>query len=166
MKALSPSECSAWLKREGCRENPYGGKEFSPASYIQFAISKADGGVSQTIDCIRTLLGSPRTCLFQVTDWSRYAEHENSRLIDLESKTSGNPFDAWGMVFDASEVDEMFECCFRVVQCGMSAYLYVPRIATVYFWEGDLVDVWTNGPAMWDRLAQWLGSEQFRITSS
>lgn len=91
-------------------------------------------------------------------------EHENSNLSDLESKGSGNPFDAWGIVFEAGEADEMFECCISVVDCGMSAYLYAPQIATILFWEGNLVDVWTNEPELRNQLAQWAKNEQFGIT--
>ncbi|MBB3013160.1 hypothetical protein [Cupriavidus alkaliphilus] len=164
MKILSPSECSIWLKREDCCENPYGRRSFSSASSLQFATSRAEGAVSRMVHGIRTILGSPRSYLFQVTDWSRYVEHENSNLSDLKSKGSGNPFDAWGIVFEAGEADEMFECCISVVDCGMSAYLYAPQIATILFWEGNLVDVWTNEPELRNQLAQWARNEQFRIT--
>jgi hypothetical protein len=167
MKLLSPSDCSAWLKSEDCRETPYGRIELRTASYLQFAIPRTSGGVSRMVDGIRACLGSPRTCLFQVTDWSQYAELGNSILSDLESTFSGNlqPFDAFGILFEPSEADEMFECCVSVVHCGMSAYLYAPRSTTVLLWEGDLVDVWANGPELRNQLAQWLRSAQFRITS-
>lgn len=59
----------------------------------------------------------------------------------------------------------MFECCISVVNCGMSAYLYALRSATFLIWEGDLVDVWTNGSELRNRLGQWLRSGQFRLTS-
>ncbi|WP_124612813.1 hypothetical protein [Burkholderia sp. Bp9143] len=167
MKLLSPSDCSAWLKSEDCCENPYGRLGFSMSSYLQFAIPKGDGEVVRMVGRIRTCLASPRTCLFQVTDWSRYAELENSILSDLESTCSGDlkQFDPVGILFEPNEVGEMFECCVRVIRCGMSAYLYAPRRATFLMWEGDLVDVWTNGPDLRDQLAQWLRSERFRITS-
>lgn len=167
MKFLSPSGCSAWLKSEGCCENPYGGTALSAASYLQFAIPKSDGRGSHTVDAIRTCVGSPRTCLFQVTDWSRYAELGNSILAELESTCSGDlrPFDAFGILFDPSEAEEMFACCVSAIDCGMSAYLYAPQSATFLLWEGDLVDVWISKPEQRNELAQWLGREQLRVTS-
>ena len=167
MKFLSPSECSAWLTSEGCCEAPYGRTGWSAASYLQFAIPKTDGAVSRTVDSIRTCLGPPQTCLFQITDWARYADLGNATLSNLESTCSGSPqsSDVRGILFEPSEADEMFECCATVVASGMSAYLYVPGSGTVLLWEGDLVDVWTNGPEPRNRLAHWLRSEQFRITS-
>jgi hypothetical protein len=166
MKLLSPSECSVWLKSEDCCKTPYRRAGISADSYLQFAIPKTSAGVARMVDGIRTFLGSPRTCLFQVSDWSRYSELENSILSELESASPGElqPFDTFGILFDPGEADEMFECCIGVVNCGMSAYLYAPRIAIFLIWEGDLVDVWTNGSELRNRLAQWLRSEQFRLT--
>lgn len=140
----------------------------STASYLQFAAPKTVWEISRMVDGIRTCLGSRRACLFQVTDWSRYAELGNSIMSDLESTCSGKlrPFDAFGILFEPGEADLMLECCVSVVRCGMSAYLYAPRSATFLLWEGDLVDVWMNGPEQRNQLALWLRSEQFRITSS
>lgn len=168
MNFLSPSECSAWLKSEGCCENPYGRTALRAGSYLQFEIPKSDARGSRTVDGIRTCVGSLRTCLFQVTDWLRYAELGNSILTELESTCSGNlqPFDAFGILFAPSEAEGMFGCCISVIDCGMSAYLYVPRSATFLLWEGGLVDVWTNGPEERNALAQWFGREKFHITSA
>ncbi|MDR6504089.1 hypothetical protein J2785_007283 [Burkholderia ambifaria] len=167
MKLLSPSDCSAWLKGEECCESPYGRIGSTKASYLQFAIPRTDEAISRIVDGIRICLEPLGNCLFQVTDWSRYAELGNSILSDMESTCFGKlkPFDGFGILFEPSEADEMFECCASVIDCGMSAYLYAPRSATFLLWEGDLVDVWTIGPELLNQLAQWLRSEQFRITS-
>ncbi|WP_269502077.1 hypothetical protein [Burkholderia sp. IMCC1007] len=167
MKLLSPSDCSAWLRSEEYFESPYERSESNYTSYLQFAVPKNDEAVPIIVDGIRSYLEPLRTCLFQVTDWSRYEALENSILEEMESTCSGKlkPWDGFGLLFEASEADEMFGCCARALRCGMSAYIYIPLRATFLLWEGDLVDVWANRSAVLNQFIQRLRHEQFRITS-
>ncbi|QCP52682.1 hypothetical protein FAZ95_26400 [Trinickia violacea] len=168
MRVLNVSECSAWLKSKGCPESPYGKGDLVATSYLQFGIPKTDGTISLVIDAIRNCLRSPKTCLFQMADWSRYAEFENAMLIDLESKCPPDrpTFAAVGILFEPCEADEMFGCCSSVINCGMSAYLFAAGIATFYLWEGDRVDVWLNTIELYDEMVQWLRNEGVHITST
>ncbi|HHY6926467.1 hypothetical protein [Burkholderia ambifaria] len=168
MKSLSPSDCSTWLKNEECIEAPYGKAGLGQTSYLQFAVPKNDGAASVIADGIRSYLEPPRTCLLQVTDWSRYGELENSLLEEMESTCSGklNPWDGFGQLFEASEADDVLACCATVLRCGMSAYIYIPLRATFLLWEGDLVDVWASASVARNQFLQRLRSEGIRITSS
>ncbi len=168
MKSLSPSDCSTWLKYEECIEAPYGKAGLGHTSYLQFAVPENDGAASVIVDGVRSYLEPPRTCLLQVTDWSRHGELENSLLEEMESTCSGklNPWDGFGQLFEASEADDVLGCCATVLRCGMSAYIYIPLRATFLLWEGDLVDLWASASVARNQFLQRLRSEGVRITSS
>jgi hypothetical protein len=168
MKFLRRPECSAWLDGQNWPDSPYGKPHPATTSYLQFAVPKRHGATLQIVDAIRACLQATQDCLFQVTDWSRFVpDLENPVLNSLEATCSGQlpQFDAVGVLFVAGETNVMLECCKVVLDCGMSAYLYVPHVATFYLWEGDLIDFWSDDVRQIETIEAWLTREQINVTS-
>ena len=168
MKFLNRSECSSWLESQQCPDSPYG-RPLLTSNYLQFSVPRNQGVASRIAQGICAYTNSPQGCLFQVTDWSRLeGELKPPRLASLELTCSGElpQFDAVGVLFETVEVDTLLDCCLAVIECGMSAYLYAPKLATFYLWEGDLVDFWSEDAELHNQFARWLVTEHLSITNS
>jgi hypothetical protein len=169
MKFLNRSECSSWLKSQQCPDSPYGRPLLTTANYLQFAVPRNQGVASRIVQEIRTYINTSQGCLFQVTDWSRLEDELKTPILaSLESTRSGElpQFEAVGILFETVEVDTLIDCCLAVIECGMSAYLYAPQVATFYLWEGDLVDFWSEDAELHNQFTRWLVAEHLSITSS
>jgi hypothetical protein len=145
MHCFTPTECSKWLQEHSIFESPYGNRfqemrfqiepPRNPRSLIQFTRGLFD------------TFGEFPGALLQFIDWNTHNADETA-MIDSLRRGHGEKrwlIDAPGHLFASHEIAEAIGHCYLTTIFDWSAYLYpASGIATVYFWEGDLIDFWSN----------------------
>ena len=141
MQCFTPTECSEWLRERDIVEAPDG----VPVS--QFRVPKDAGRITAFTRSLFLAFGDFPGGLLVFTDWALYRPEEMA-LIDSLRRGHGEPrplIEAPGHVFTPTEVSEAIGQSYLPIIFAWSAYMYLASgLATVYFWEGDLVDFWTS----------------------
>ncbi|WLI88867.1 hypothetical protein Q4S45_19515 [Massilia sp. R2A-15] len=149
MQLLSPSQCSDWLALRRIQESPYGSRPAMDTWDAQFRIGRNPHAAHAAM--VAAVCGQPlrKDVLIQITDWSSFeTEPLPDSLNLLQDAYDGaglKTFWSGGVVFTPNDELTLEECCQFIQAEGMSAYLYAPSPqVTLYFWEGDILDVWTS----------------------
>jgi hypothetical protein len=146
MKCFTPSECSEWLRKLEIVEAPYSLDNSAEAYAFQFEPPSKPGRLTAFMRALFDAFGEFPGALLVFDDWSLY--HPDEMAI-IESLRRGHGehrhlIDAPGHLFTSVEVAEAIGHCYLALMYGWSAYLYIlSGAATVLFWEGDLVDIWS-----------------------
>jgi len=141
MQCFTPNECSEWLRQRNILETP------KRPPHLQFGLPTEAGRVIALIRSLFLAFGDFPGGLLVFTDWALYRPDEMA-LIDSLRHAHGEArplIEAPGHVFTASEVAEAIGQSYLPIIFAWSAYMYLASgMATVYFWEGELVDFWTS----------------------
>jgi len=147
MKCLTQQEIARWLTEQCVTPSPYGSAK-SPTHYLQFKFPK--GPVANTSFIRQFLKLTSGDILVHVTDWPTYKRAEMAVVNALRHEwgESRNLIDAPGHLFPANESGLATALFGHTGNFAWNAYLYLPGdLATLYNWEGELYDFWSNDAA-------------------
>jgi hypothetical protein len=141
VKTLSARACSAWLAERGISEAPYG----SPQS-DQCPLPQEAGRSSSLVRDLVAALEPFGSALLHFTDWPLYEPHEMAVVSTLRIACGDHYrlIDSPGHVFSFEERDLLTGMFSLAAFYHWSAYLYFDHQATLYCWEGDLLDLWVS----------------------
>ena len=92
--------------------------------------------------------------LIHVTDWPAYLPAEMITVCALRRycwDESRSLLEAPGHLFQSSETEQLIALYGTVGNFEWNAYLYTPNDqATIYNWEGEICDFWTNNQGLND----------------
>jgi hypothetical protein len=161
MKYISPQAASDWIRALGTIEAPYSIKP-SPLPWKQYptpeTASPVNTLVKRLVDAKSALLVFNDWSFYHPEDWQYYKPHQLGFVEAMRGIASQHPGFSQGLAlfFDAIEHDELTSHVSVSLELGWSVYLYPETAsATVFFWEGDLIDVWSQSRAIFaeaDRL--------------
>ena len=169
MKCLTPTECSEWLRENRIIESPYSRSREEPkgAHYLQFEPPVKPSHLTAFTRQLVGVSGEFPGALVVFTDWSLYRPDEMA-LVDSLRRGHGEHrwlIDVPGHLFAPTEGAEAIGHCYLAVMFGWSAYLYLASgAATVFFWEGDLVDVWSPDERLIQAILGIVESYELRVT--
>lgn len=148
MRCLAQKEIAGWLTDQRVTPSPYGNGT-SLTHFLQFKLPSRPLTNSSFIRQFLKLTDGE--ILVHVTDWPTYEPAEMVVVDALRHNWNERRklIDAPGHLFPAEE-SELAIALFG--HCGnyeWNAYLYLPNdSATLYNWEGELYDFWSNDDTM------------------
>jgi hypothetical protein len=167
MKCLTNAECSDWLRNQRMVEEPYGEPLPVGSHYKQFAPPTSARHLAAFSRHLFDWLGNYDTALLHITDWGLYKPDEMA-VIQAIRRSHGEHrmlIDAPGHLFEAKERDELIGMFYLTVMFGWSAYLYFPAAkATIFNWEGDLIDLWSADAEHFSKFSSIIDTFQLRVT--
>jgi hypothetical protein len=167
MRCFTPNECSEWLREHGITESPYS-SDVTRQFYLQFEPPVTPSRLTSFTRSIFDAFGEFPGALIVFTDWDLYRPDEMA-LVDSLRRGSGEQrrlIDAPGHLFDATEQAAGIGYCYLAVIFGWSAYLYLASgAATILFWEGDLIDVWSPDESLRHTTREVVETYELRLTS-
>jgi hypothetical protein len=147
MKCLTQLEIASWLDAQCVTSEPYGNHN-APAHCLQF---KRPANAVANSELIRQFLNATSgEVLVHIADWPAYkpAEMAVADALRRQHNETRNLIDAPGHLFAPSESELAIAIFGHTANYEWNAYLYTPNdMATLYNWEGELYDCWTNDPA-------------------
>ena len=154
MNCLTQPEITQWLSDQSVTPAPYGNAE-SPTHYLQF---NAPSRPLANASFIRQFLKLTNDeILVHVTDWPTYEPSEMAVVDALrhEWNESRNLIDAAGHLIPATETELAIALFGHTGNFEWNAYLYLPNdLATLYNWEGERYDFWSNDEATYHALTK------------
>ena len=163
MQCFTPTECSEWLRQRDIAEAPHG----APVS--QFGLPKEAGRIIAFTRSLFLAFGDFPGGLLVFTDWALYKPDEMT-LIDSLRRGHGERrplIEAPGHVFTPAEVSEAIGQSYLPIIFAWSSYMYLASgLATVYFWEGDLVDFWTSDSGTTKKVEDVVKQYGLRVTGN
>jgi hypothetical protein len=149
MKYISSRESSDWLRLRGIIESPYSVKP-SKIPYKQYRVPKT----SSSIELLLKRLLDSKAALLIFTDWvfphpdnlQFYKPHQVAFIRVMENIASQNPDFSKGLAFfyEPTEHAGLVSDIKASLELYWSVYFYPETAsATLYFWEGELIDVWS-----------------------
>ncbi len=148
MKCLTQLEIAFWLDAHCVTPEPYGHQR-PPAHYLQFKHPVQPVANSEFIR--QFLNATSGEVLIHITDWPAYKPDEMAvaNALRRQCNETRNLIDAAGHLFAPNESELAIAMFGHTGNYEWNAYLYTPNdMATLYNWEGELYDCWTNDPAM------------------
>src|SRR6185312_1757777 len=146
MRCLNNDEQKSWLSRHSIPESTYEGggtQEF----YIQFHTPEKFRQLQFFLNGYFYHFLGDSSALVAITDWWSYQPFEMNlveklRLIHGEKRPL---IEASGHLFEAKEKDDIIALFSLATAFGWKSYLYLPnQKTTLYNWEGDMMDFWTE----------------------
>lgn len=166
MKCLTANEQSELLASWSVPEDPYRGASV-PAHYSQFYPPEKFRPLQYFTLAYLELFGAGRSGLVAFTDWALYKPHE-MELIDQTRRAEGETrplIEASGHLFGPEEKNKMVAAFSLGVGYGWSAYLYLPNHkTTLYNWEGDIMDFWTDSTENLQQMGNLLSTYKLKLT--
>jgi len=147
MKCLTEFEIATWLDDQCVTPAPYG-NHGSPTHCLQFKHPVQPVANSEFIR--QFLNATSGEILIHITDWPLHspAEMAIADAIRRQWNETRNLIDAPGHLFAPNESELAIAMFGHTGNYEWNAYLYTPGdIATLYNWEGELYDCWTNDAA-------------------
>ena len=150
MKYLSPLEATDWLRLRGMIEAPYAIKP-SPLPWKQYPAPAAPAPVNALIK--RVVDSKPALLVFvdwlfrPPEEWQFYKPHQIGFVEAMHDLAAQHTDFSKGLalVYDATECEDLTSHLDISLELGWSVYLYSETAgATMLFWEGDLIDVWSR----------------------
>lgn len=167
MKCLTLIECSEWLRERRIIDAPYSREEPMEAYGFQFEPPIKPSRLTAFTRQLVGVSGEFPGALVVFTDWALYRPDEMA-LVDSLRRGHGEHrrlIDAPGHLFAPTEEAEAIGHCYLSVMFGWSAYLYLASGAvTVFFWEGDLVDVWSPDEKLTRSILGIVETYELRVT--
>lgn len=166
MRCLTTHEVSEWLRERAIPQDPYHqGK--APTYYLQFHAPvrhrQSDAFVRHYFERIIRESES----LIHMTDWGLYQPSEMIAITGIRHSFGEKRIliHAPGYTLDPGEA-EVGICLFSLsVSFGWSSYLYsLNKRSTLYNWEGDIFDFWTDNHSALAEMKTLL--KQFNLTET
>lgn len=168
MQCFTPDQCSEWLRERGIIESPYLTDEANDSFCLQFEPPQKSSRLTAFTRSLFDGFGEFPGALVVFTDWALYRPDEMA-LVDSMRRGYGEQrslIDAPGNLFGPTEQAEAIACCYLAVIFQWSAYLYLASgAATVLFWEGDLIDVWSSHEKLPQAIQEIVQTYELRVTS-
>jgi len=153
MKYISPQDASDWLRFHGIIESPY--SKLSRAHYKQYPAPKTSSLVNSLIarlvDSKTALLVFNDWTFYHPDDWRHYKPHQTGFVQAIKDITTQCSDFSKGLAFiyEATETAELISHINVRLELGWSVYLYPETTsATVFFWEGALIDIWSDSKSV------------------
>ncbi len=165
MQCFTPSECSEWLQQRGIIEFPYGTKR--EAMTLQFEPPRNPRKLTAFTRELFGAFGEFSGALLQFTDWPLYQPDEMALIVSLRRSHGEQRWliDAPGHLFAPTEMAEAIGHYYLASIFDWSVYLYMASGAgTVYFWEGDLIDVFGFDKSISQNIHELVKSYDLRVT--
>lgn len=150
MHCLTESEISQWLQQRGIVGDTYH-QSHSTGHYLQFYAPKNHRTVSAFLRNYGELITGGSEGLVHITDWSLYTQSEMIPIMGIRSLHDEKRWliDAPGHCLASNEMDVAVSLVVLTTAFAWSTYWYCPASrSTLYNWEGDIFDFWTDDPAM------------------
>lgn len=148
MKCLTENEISQWLDQRGIVGDPY--VKSHSAVYLQFDAPKKHQAIEAFIRRYYDLIVRSTDTLLHITDWGLYTKSEMIPVMGIRSLHSEARLliDAPGHLLDSAEAETAISLMALTTSFAWSSYLYCPtNRSTLYNWEGDIFDFWTDDPS-------------------
>lgn len=168
MQCLTDNEVSQWLRERKIPEAPYH-QGSSPGYHLQFHVPKSHRAKDTFIRNYFSLLICNSETLVHITDWGLYTESEMIPVLGIRAlhSESRNLIDAPGHSLESDETEAGIALMTLTASFAWSSYLYCPRNhATLYNWEGDILDFWTDNFAQISIMKTLLSDFELNETSN
>jgi hypothetical protein len=168
MQCLTPVECSEWLRQRDIIEAPYSHDKPAAARCFQFEPPMKPSRLTAFTRALFDAFGDFPGALLVFTDWSTHNPDEMSLMASLRRGHGEQRWliDAPGHLFIPTEQADAIGHSYLAVAFGWSVYLYLSSgAATVFFWEGDLIDFWSSDESLSQRVLGVVTSYELRVTS-
>jgi hypothetical protein len=156
------------LRERGIIESPYSRKEANGAFCLQFEPPEKPGHLTAFTRSLFDGFGEFPGALLVFTDWDHYRPDEMTLIQSLRRGCGERRWliDAPGHLFEVTEQTDAVGYCYLAVMFGWSAYLYLASGAvTIFFWEGDLIDVWSSDEALPGTIREIVRCFELRVTN-
>ena len=165
MQCFTPSECSDWLRQRSIIEFPYGTNR--QAMTLQFEPPRSARKLTAFTRQLFDAFGEFSGALLQFTDWHTHNPDEMA-LIGSLRRSHGEQrwlIDAPGHLFAPTEAAEAIGQCYLASTFDWNVYLYLASgAATLYFWEGDLIDYFGFDKSVGHKVHEVVKSYDLRVT--
>lgn len=153
MRCLTPTETSRWLAERGLIGEPYYDKSpDSPTFYLQFHTPKTEDGIESLVRSYFGIIIPDQETLIEMNDWASYLPEQMEVVTAIRSQHGE---DRWlihapGHLISAEDVEWGIRLFSTSVAFGWSSHVYAPVAGTTLFnWEGDLFDFFTESEELW-----------------
>lgn len=153
---LTTSECTEWLRQHRITEAPYGKFTLFKNKYCcQYRVLNKEDFASEAVG----RLASFKEALLVIVDWHfHWVEDDEDPWIyykahqipfikmaqSLISQYKPIPYKGFGLLY-LNKREEIISHIKVAIEMGWSVYLYPDSAdTTLYFWEGDIMDIWSN----------------------
>ena len=154
MKYISPQDASDWIRLHEIIESPYAIKP-SNIPYKQYPAPKISSSlnplVQRLVDSKKALLVFTDWSFYHPDDWQYYKPHQIGFVEAMKDIATQYPDFSKGLalIYEAAEHAELISHINVSLELGWSVYLYPETAsATMYFWEGDLIDIWSDSKSI------------------
>ncbi|MBX3416568.1 MAG: hypothetical protein KF851_03115 [Pirellulaceae bacterium] len=152
MKCMTLNEISQWQSEHCVTPEPYGNPRL-PRHYLQFRVPNAPLSNAEFLRQYFRIVNAEK--LVHITDWPLYRPSEMLVMNSLRGLAIESRFliDAPGHLFAPDEIEFAVALYGKACRFQWNAYLYLPNDrATLYNWEGELFDFWTNDASIFEAL--------------
>lgn len=161
---LPPAQCTKWLQDRNIVESPYGSKKSKSKYSDQYKIVKREEFASEVVEKLEPF----KDALLVVTDWNFYHpddwQYYKPHQLPFTKMAHAlifehNPirYKGFGLLYiqNPAEIVSHIKHC---IEFGWSVYLYPDSAdTTLYFWEGELMDVWSDSKTTFSNLKKLAG---------
>lgn len=154
MQCLTEPEIATWLADNCVTAKPYDQVD-SPVHYLQFKCPMRSLGIASFVR--QFLIPAAGEVLVHITDWPTYQQSEMLVInaIRRNSNESRGLIDVPGHLIPECERELAIAVFSHATMFEWNAYMYLPNdIGTIYIWEGELFDFWSNDSATYHRVAR------------
>ena len=166
MRCLTDKEVSEWLAEHSIPEDPYRG-ESAPVHYLQFYPPSAYRRLDAFVRNFHLLIIPDSEAMVHMTDWGLYQPSEMIAIMGIRSSSEENRLliHAPGHLLNSEEAETGISLFSLSASFAWSSYLYCPKQrSTLYNWEGDIFDFWTDCATMMDQMKLLL--KQFELAET
>lgn len=146
MNCVTESEIDEWLRERSIPKDPYRG-DSEPAFYLQFHAPATHRRMDALVRHYYDQMIPESESLVHMTDWGGYEQSEMVAIAGIRSSCGEGRMliDAPGHILTSGEKDMGISLFSLSASFAWSSYLYSPQHrSTLYNWEGELFDFWTN----------------------
>jgi hypothetical protein len=167
MRCLTDKEVSEWLLEHSVPEDPYRG-ESSPAYYVQFYAPSAHRHLDAFVRNYHSLIIPDSESMIHMTDWGLYQPSQMIAIMGIRSSSDENRrlIHAPGHLLAPEEAETGVALFSLSASFAWSSYLYCPKQrSTLYNWEGDIFDFWTDCDATMEEMRLLLARSELAETT-
>lgn len=146
MQCLTEPEASAWLRQRTIPEDPYHRDE-RPPFYLQFHAPSPHRHTDAWVRQYWKRIIPGADAMVYMTDWGLYEQSEMIAVMGIRnSQGESRPLiEAPAHAVTAEACETGIGLFSLAVSFEWSSYLYSPmNRSTLYNWEGDILDFWTD----------------------
>lgn len=151
---MTDTEISNWLRERSIPEDPYHGVT-APSHYLQFYAPSTHRQLDAFVRHYYEHIIPDSESMVHMTDWGLYEPSEMIAIMGIRSSHEEKRFliDAPGHCLIPAEREVGVSLYSLSASFAWSSYLYCPtQRSTLYQWEGEIFDFWTDSMAVIDEL--------------